>query len=253
MVTNCIAGFVQCIVSAPFLTVMFNPALTLFVIRNDNVLVTVIGKLELQKMRKIGILAYGSLIDNPGTEIEPLIIDKIKCTTPFKVEYARKSRTRGEAPTLIPREDIGQKVYAVILVLKDEVDLELAKSMLWRRETGQLDSEKKYTESSISNENKVEVKTLKDFFDVETILYTSIGKNIEGEINADILSSLAIKSILSDAGENKRDGVRYLLNNLENGIITQFSEQYKEEILKKTKTNSLQEAITKLDRQRNGN
>ena len=53
---------------------------------------------------RIGILAYGSLIDEPGLEIEQLIIHRINCLTPFKVEYARKSGTRGDGPTLIPTE-----------------------------------------------------------------------------------------------------------------------------------------------------
>ena len=51
----------------------------------------------------IGILAYGSLIDDPGREIEPLIIRRLKgVETPFQIEFARSSSTRDGAPTLIP-------------------------------------------------------------------------------------------------------------------------------------------------------
>ena len=58
---------------------------------------------RLVRMEKIGILAYGSLIDDPGIEIEPLIKKRIKnIQTPFKIEIARKSTTRGDGPTLIP-------------------------------------------------------------------------------------------------------------------------------------------------------
>jgi hypothetical protein len=39
-------------------------------------------------MEAIGTLAYGSLIANPGPEIESAIIHRIKCKTPFKVEFA---------------------------------------------------------------------------------------------------------------------------------------------------------------------
>lgn len=43
----------------------------------------------------IGTLAYGSLINDPGNEVEPEICEKIlNVTTPFKIEFARKSRTR---------------------------------------------------------------------------------------------------------------------------------------------------------------
>lgn len=33
----------------------------------------------------IGILAYGSLIDNPGEEISPLIVDRITCQLHLKL------------------------------------------------------------------------------------------------------------------------------------------------------------------------
>jgi hypothetical protein len=41
---------------------------------------------------KIGILAYGSLIDDPGAKIEPFIFHRVVCRTPFKVEFARTSK-----------------------------------------------------------------------------------------------------------------------------------------------------------------
>jgi cation transport regulator ChaC len=44
-------------------------------------------------MAKLGILAFGSLIDNPGWEIEEAITArKSGIRTPFGVEFARKSR-----------------------------------------------------------------------------------------------------------------------------------------------------------------
>ena len=71
----------------------------------------------------IGILAYGSLIHEPGCEIAPAIIRQIFCRTPFKVEYARKSNSRNGAPTLVP-DNRGTKVTAQILV----VDLTLCEA-----------------------------------------------------------------------------------------------------------------------------
>ncbi|MBC6491720.1 hypothetical protein BC349_11720 [Flavihumibacter stibioxidans] len=55
-------------------------------------------------MDTIGILAYGSLIEDPGQMISDLIIKKISTVTPFPVEYARISSPRDGAPTLIPFE-----------------------------------------------------------------------------------------------------------------------------------------------------
>jgi len=85
-------------------------------------------------MNKIGILAYGSLINDPGEELKKYIIDKIPVITPFKVEFARKSIGRDEAPTLVPVEKGGTYVKAILLVLEEGVSEEEAKNMLYRRE-----------------------------------------------------------------------------------------------------------------------
>lgn len=197
---------------------------------------------------KIGILAYGSLIDDPGSEIEPYITKKISCTTPFKVEFARTSRARGGAPTLIPYEE-GSEVPAFILVLNDDIDLQTAKSFLWRRERHIFDG-KTYIEVNNPTNNQVVVKCINDFENVATVIYTSIGKNIDGEVTAEKLCELAIKSILSEAGEEKKDGLRYLQDIKNNLITTPLSNDYEQLVLDNTKTKTLEEAIIKLDLQR---
>ncbi|WP_312338215.1 hypothetical protein [Sphingobacterium sp.] len=197
----------------------------------------------------IGILAYGSLIDNSGPEIGPNINRKIQCLTPFKVEFARTSSSRSGEPTLIPY-DKGKKVNAYILVLNNHIDLDTAKSMLWRRERNLCDG-KDYAEPISPSNNNVLVKTVKNFEGIDTVLYTHIGKNIDGEITADVLCDLGIDSILGTAGEEMRDGIRYLLDAKRNSITTLLSGAYEELVLKKTETKTLQEAIIKLDLQRN--
>lgn len=197
---------------------------------------------------KIGILAYGSLITDSGKEIAPLIIDKIDCKTPFKVEFARTSKSRDGAPTLIPYKT-GNEVKAVILVLENSTNLTYAKSILWRRERHQFD-DKDYIEITNPTINQVEVKCINEFENVETVIYTSIGKNIEGELTAEKLSELAIKSILGKAGEEKKDGIRYLNDSKNNSIITNLSKIYEQSILNITETETLEEAIIKLDLQR---
>src|SRR5438046_945771 len=57
---------------------------------------TSVGELAAQKSRNkhpmsVDILAYGSLIADPGIEIRPLIQAHIPTTTPFPVEFARWS------------------------------------------------------------------------------------------------------------------------------------------------------------------
>jgi hypothetical protein len=52
---------------------------------------------------KLGILAFGSLIDHPGWEIEEAIVERHGgICTPFAVEFARKSRTRSGGTDTCP-------------------------------------------------------------------------------------------------------------------------------------------------------
>jgi hypothetical protein len=86
-------------------------------------------------MEKIGILAFGSLIDHPGKEIEAMEIRserRQEVETPFAVEFARSSRGRAGAPTLVPHSQ-GSKVKANVIVIHSST-LEYAKDCLWRRE-----------------------------------------------------------------------------------------------------------------------
>lgn len=46
------------------------------------------------KNHTIGILAFGSLIDNTGQEISEIEIDRLDCETPFAIEFARTSVRR---------------------------------------------------------------------------------------------------------------------------------------------------------------
>lgn len=202
------------------------------------------------KEHKIGILAYGSLIDDAGVELQPLIVDRILCETPFKVEFARVSSTRGYAPTLIPVSEGGRNIKAQVLVLNEVVTTEQAMSMLWRRERHISDVARNYIRHNNPRVNTVLVEKLQFFENVESVLYTSIGKNIEQPITPQLLADYAIASIITSAGADGKDGIRYLLAAKKNGIITEVSEEYEQQILVKTNTKSLKDAIQLLDLQR---
>jgi len=197
-------------------------------------------------MGEIGILAYGSLIDNPGSEIQPLIKERIKnLQTPFRVEFARKSESRGDAPTLIPVEEGGAQINAQILILKHRVSEQEAMNLLWRRETRQENSNKRYNPSARSNTNRVTIIKIENFKGIEKVFYTSIGQNIEN-LTPDELSRLAIKSVRKT--DNGEDGISYLINAKNNGILTPLMPQYESEILKKTSTKNLESALLKIKR-----
>jgi len=189
--------------------------------------------------KKIGILAFGSLIQDPGPELESRIAMRIKTVTPFPVEYARLSRkTRGGAPTLVPHKS-GCSVSAEILVLDDAVSLDEARNMLWKRETRKTDGEKYNEVTSLSS---VLVGVRDDSPYVSTLLYTDF--RAEGKIANPTPEDLATRAIQSvqEADEGK-DGISYLRDALECGIQTPLTPAYTTEILRKTNARSLEEAL----------
>jgi cation transport regulator ChaC len=127
-------------------------------------------------MSAIAILAYGSLIDNPGPELSRYIVGRRSVETPFHVEYARASRRRGGAPTLIPVTDGGSKVPAVLLVLAPSVSDSEAKDMLWRRET---DLKGHYAPPPNPTRNHVLIDVHPNLGGIPVVFSTRIGPNIE--------------------------------------------------------------------------
>ncbi|MBS1666321.1 MAG: hypothetical protein JST58_02995 [Bacteroidetes bacterium] len=202
----------------------------------------------MNNQQSIGILAYGSLIDDPGPEISPKIKATIDCITPFNVEFARMSKTRDNAPTLIPVGEEGCPVKAKILVLENISESE-ATDMLWRRETRQTDRKKKYPAKSKPYTNDVVVKTVENFHGISIVLYTSIGQNI-GVLTAGFLAKLAIESYYNPSGDKNLDGVHYLMNAKNNGIKTTLSPDYEKEILKATNTTTLSDALDVLAKEK---
>lgn len=191
--------------------------------------------------KTVGILAFGSLIHEPGPELERKIAFRITTITPFAVEYARISgKTRGGAPTLVAHA-IGSPVSAEILVLDDEVSVADARDMLWRRERRKEGSGERYIEGTSAN--SVLVRETSDSPWVSTLLYTDFP--LAGKIPSPTpnqLARLAVESV--SRAEDGRDGITYLMNAVACGIETPLTRAYKAEILKLTKAKSLEEALT---------
>jgi len=185
----------------------------------------------------VGILAYGSLMGEPGREIEPHITRRISCHTPFKVEFARTSRTRKGGPTLVPY-DAGAQVAAQILV----VDLPLKEAMdrLFRRETRKIGTNTSYVPPKVATPNMVVVETIFSFEGIDALLYTRIGANIE-ELTTIKLAELAVES--ARVQQDGSDGISYLMNAKKCGIQTPLSPEYEKEILRLTDADSLEAAL----------
>jgi hypothetical protein len=192
----------------------------------------------------LGILAFGSLMMTPGPEIASVIVGRIKgVKTPFKVEFARKMKARGYAPTLIPVESGGgAEVSAEILVMRDDVAPDLAADMLWRRETHQT-GRQRYRRPAVIGRDDVIVETIHDLAGVRTVLYTKLGPNID-RLSADTLADLAIHSVrTASPGE---DGITYLMDAKRRGIETPLMHDYERAILRQTRTRTLRDAVNQL-------
>jgi len=197
-------------------------------------------------MHHIGILAYGSLIEEPGVEITRAIQKEIRgVKTPFCIEFARSSITRDGAPTVIPVESGGAQVAAWIFVLKEGITVGEARNFLWRRETRNEHTSSRYVRPIKRNPNAMIIEELENFNGVEKVLYTKFSPNIS-ELTAENLAELAIKSASRCAGMEKRDGVSYLISLKRQGIVTKLMPEYEEAILRKTDAKNLEEALAKI-------
>lgn len=192
-------------------------------------------------IHSVGVLAYGSLIDDPGPELSKVIITATQAETPFGIEYCRKSGTRGNAPTLTVVSNGGVRVNAQILILDASVDLQSAKDMLYRRERRIDDITVNYSEPRQTS-RRMRISVLTDFENIKSVIYVDLYSNIENP-TPETLATLAIASALTEAGGKNTDGINYLKNNIDNGIITPLTRQYEQEILRQSDTTSLQAAI----------
>ncbi|PJB20930.1 MAG: hypothetical protein CO114_08060 [Euryarchaeota archaeon CG_4_9_14_3_um_filter_38_12] len=183
--------------------------------------------------KRIGIFAYGSLINDAGPEITPHIVKKIDRDAPKPVEYARSSSSRGGAPTLV-FYDKGAIVKGKILVLdldNSKKNIDKAKEWLRKREGNTCP---KY----------IKIMQMDDF---ETVLYCDIPSNINPLVS-DKLAELAIESVkkCKVEGVPEKNGVRYLINSINNNIVTPLTKEYMNKILQKTNSSTLEEAEKKL-------
>ncbi|MEN4099169.1 MAG: hypothetical protein ROW52_04545 [Anaerolineaceae bacterium] len=196
----------------------------------------------------IGILAYGSLISHPGHEIESILDHVIPdVMTPFAVEYARRSRSRANAPTLVPvPTGCGAPVKAVVLVLREGTSTQDALNALYRRELHREgDLKEKYNDQAQRKKrDALVIESIQNQFGLSVIYYTALKPNFTEildaertlEEKAELLALAAIGSVTQETYAKGLDGIQYLVDNIEAGVITALTEPYKQAILKKVRT-----------------
>lgn len=192
---------------------------------------------------RIGILAYGSLLEEPGTEIASLVVKRITGTeTPFRIEFLRSSPTRGGAPTVVPVQHRGACVRGTVLVLHESTSAELARDLLWRRETRNVGTGKHYQRPTGSDPNQMLAAEIPDFAGVSLVLYACFGPTLS-DPTPDELADLAIHSATTEAGRRGLDGITYLISLKRQGIATPLMPDYERAVLRKTGASSLEAAL----------
>lgn len=187
----------------------------------------------------IGVLAYGSLITDPGPELAAITTGTTTdVLTPFSVEFARSSRKRGGAPTLVPVDIGGCPVRAVIFHVVETASQVV--DIVYRREIHAVGSGKIYVEPAPDRTDAVRIARFEGLAGFDLVLSTQLAANID-PLSADILAGLAIAS--ARALHDGRDGISYLIAARASGIETPLSPQYAACILAKTGTADLATAM----------
>ena len=191
----------------------------------------------------VGILAFGSLIGDPGPEITRATTTRITgVLTPFGVEFARRSDvTRAGAPTLVPLPEGGSPILAQLLVLN--VSEEEAKDRLWRRETRRIGQQGHYRDRPKPGPNTLIIDSYPKFGGVAVAFAARFPANIK-PLTAQELARLAIES--ARQLDNGLDGITYLMNAKRDGIITPLLPAYETEVLLRTGAKDLQGALVSI-------
>lgn len=210
----------------------------------------------------VGILGYGSIINNPKEEIKNVTVDCKHVCTPFNVEFARvsgvkKNRRRGGAPTLVPVPGrFGKKVKGKIFEVK--LCKEKAAYLLYCREGGKENKVQIYREYNLGNlsieqyeDNDIRIINITDFEGFDDVVFVQLGTNIEkihAKINLLTAKHLACLAIISVKHAcPSYDGITYLMDAESSGIETDLSLEYKKEILRMTGNSScLSEALSRV-------
>lgn len=189
---------------------------------------------EMMSSMAVGILAFGSIAEEPGAELAAAVARRIEVQTPFAVEFARSSHTRDGAPTLVPVSKGGARVPASVLVFDEPVTVADARAMLYRRETGRL--HEKGAGSGVTW-----IAELAGFAGTNTCLYTALQANIH-PLTVEKLAELALRSAAASAGAERRDGISYLQQQKRRGLVTPLMPAYEQALLTCTGADDLADA-----------
>lgn len=190
-----------------------------------------------------GVLAYGSLLTDPGVELAEVIAERRSTITPFTVEYACSNQEYAGAPFLAPvPAQFGTTVNAQILVTHPDIQDREVRDRLYRREVnrvGDEDCEYDGRPEQIKS-NAVVIEAVQDLAGVPTVFYTALKPNIPEILRADLsakvkakqLAELALASVTLETYTTECDGIHYLIDAMQQGITTPLSALYRDAVLR---------------------
>ena len=129
----------------------------------------------------------------------------------------------------------------MVLALHDSVTETAAQDMLYRRERNRVDSGDVYAEVDLANPDSAFLGRLVGFAGLDVVFHAALRANIE-EPTPELLARLAIASAAAPSGAVGRDGIRYLMDARQSGILTPLMPEYEAEILRLTGGRDLEEA-----------
>lgn len=177
--------------------------------------------------RALAILAYGSLLDEPGPELAAVVVGRVPCRTPFGVEYGRASQRWGGGPVLVPHPD-GGPVDGALLLLSGSLPLGAAVDMLADREG--LVSGRGVVQVDVPGQERL-------------VLAASLPRNLP---RPDMLPGALARRAARSAGTGTRNGVAYLRRAMASGVVTPSTDAYARAIMELAGAGSLEEAERRL-------
>ena len=135
----------------------------------------------------------------------------------------------------------GRPVLTQILLL--DVAEEEAKDRPWRREVNKVGEGGHYVLRANPGPNTLIIDRHETFEGLPVVLAAKFAATMVS-LTPEHLAELAIASVA--AAEFGRDGITYLIDAKRNGIVTALSAAYEKEILQRTESVDLHEALLKL-------
>jgi hypothetical protein len=164
--------------------------------------------------RPLAVLAYGSLLWEPGEVLGALVARREPCRTPFGVEYGRVSRRWGDGPVLVPHP-AGDPVDGALLHLREGVALGEAVEALRIREG--LPDARGVIEVQIPDRDDL------------LVLCAALPHNLTpAEMTP---AGLAGRAIASVRAGGTRNGVAYLRGATACGVLTRLTAGYAVEVV----------------------